>query len=153
MNAMIQFTGAVLLLAVMAGSAVAHGNDAGQKAARIIVREVDFEEASIDQIVEWIRHYSARVDPEGVGINVLVRRGDEDRGPSQTARVTLALSNVPLSEMIRYVCMAAGMNYRFEETAVIIADPSVPMAKMETRFYPVSGDLLRAATRQMDEDR
>jgi len=46
--------------------------------------------------------------------------------------------NMPLGTIIRYICKGAGLKYKIDTSAVIVADPSVIIDEMVTRFYPVS---------------
>ena len=46
--------------------------------------------------------------------------------------------NMPVGDIIRYICIASGKKYKVETNAVIIADPSIELDEMVTRFYPVS---------------
>lgn len=58
--------------------------------------------------------------------------------------ITMNMDNIPLGEVIRYICMGAGLKSRIESHAVIIADQSVPFETLETRFYPVEAGVLDA---------
>ncbi|MEA2013559.1 MAG: hypothetical protein U9O87_10885 [Verrucomicrobiota bacterium] len=44
---------------------------------------------------------------------------------------------IPLGDAIKYICQGAGLQYRIEENAIVIADKLKPLDKLETRFYPV----------------
>ena len=58
--------------------------------------------------------------------------------------ITMNMDNIPLGEIIRYICLGANLKWRIEEHAVIIADKSVPLETMETRFYNVEAGVLDA---------
>ena len=62
--------------------------------------------------------------------------------PIADSSVTMDFDNVPLGELIRYVCKASGLKYRIEKHAVIIAGPNVALDRMETRIYPVGPGFL-----------
>jgi general secretion pathway protein D len=121
------------LLAVPGASA----GDTFRRAHQIVLPRAEFEEASLSSVVSWLRMKSRELDPAAEGINVFVRQAPEADAPSRRARITLEVTNVPLADLIRYICDASGLRYRFDDAAVVIADPSFPMEKMETRFYRV----------------
>jgi tetratricopeptide (TPR) repeat protein len=67
--------------------------------------------------------------------------------------ITMDFDNIPLGEAIRYICQGAGLKYRIERYAVIIAGRDVPLDDMETRIYPVeAGFLTTQATRESNLD-
>lgn len=57
--------------------------------------------------------------------------------------ITMDFDNIPLGEAIRYICQGAGLKYKVETHAIIIASQNVPFDEMETRFYPVEAGFLR----------
>ncbi|OGV75413.1 MAG: hypothetical protein A3K19_12795 [Lentisphaerae bacterium RIFOXYB12_FULL_65_16] len=59
--------------------------------------------------------------------------------------ITMNMDNIPLGEVIRYICMGAGLKFRVESNAVIIADKSIALDEMETRYYPVEAGVLDAS--------
>ena len=54
----------------------------------------------------------------------LVRKDVAPPGIVGERTVTLSMSKVPVSEVLRYVCMGAGLRYRFEKEGIIIEDKS-----------------------------
>ena len=52
--------------------------------------------------------------------------------------------NMPIGEIIRYICIAAGLKYKVDDHAVLIADPRVTIDEMVTRFYPVNSQVFSA---------
>ncbi|NOY81539.1 MAG: hypothetical protein GXP31_11125 [Kiritimatiellaeota bacterium] len=121
---------------VPAFSLLAAGGKTPEKVRKLVVPRLKFEDATIQQVVQFLQQQSKRLDPDGEGVNFLL---ELDRRVTAAARpkIPLDLRSLPLSEAIRYVCMAAGLQYKIEDYAVIIADRGVPLGKMETRFYPV----------------
>ncbi len=68
------------------------------------------------------------------------------QGPTPTAdaTITIDMDNIPLEDAIRYIAHSGNLKYRVEQYAVIIADPSIPIEQLETRFYPVDAGFMRA---------
>lgn len=54
--------------------------------------------------------------------------------------ITIMFDDLSLGEAIRNICIAADMNYRIEEFAVVIAAKTVALDNLETRIYPVEQD-------------
>ena len=49
--------------------------------------------------------------------------------------------NMPIGEIIRYICVASNLKYKVDANAVIVAHPSVQIDEMVTRFYPVNSSV------------
>jgi general secretion pathway protein D len=58
------------------------------------------------------------------------------------ARITVSLSNIPLSEALRYVTNLAGLKYKVEAYAVSIVPASTPTETVITKEYKVRPDLI-----------
>jgi len=132
----------ILTVLIAALTVTAYGGNALTKVHRIIIPRVEFEEASIDSVLAWLRIKARELDPAAEGVNFFLKQAPEPTAPSRTARVTMEMRNVPLESLVRYVCQASGMKCRFDDNAVVIADPSIPIGKMETRFYHVNSTVL-----------
>jgi Flp pilus assembly secretin CpaC/tetratricopeptide (TPR) repeat protein len=56
--------------------------------------------------------------------------------------IILNMDNISLGEVIRYICLGAGLKERIEEDAVLILHPKNTTETMETRFYSVAAGVL-----------
>ncbi len=65
---------------------------------------------------------------------------------------TLDFDNIPLSEVIRYVCEAAGLKYKVEEHAVVILGPGVSRGQLELRFFAIDPRLYASGGDDDDSD-
>ena len=181
------------------------------KLQNIVLPKVEFEEASVAQVVAFLKKRSQELDPDGEGVNIILQleapagaaepaagegtgEGDTAGGdafaaaapaapaggmppgmrPPQAAApaeapaageeaaatppaaggaannpgertVTLSMTNVPMGEVIRYLCMGTGLKYVVDTNAVVIADKSVPLKDLETRFYSVEAGVIDSA--------
>jgi type II secretory pathway component GspD/PulD (secretin)/tetratricopeptide (TPR) repeat protein len=52
--------------------------------------------------------------------------------------------NMPIGEIIRYICISSNLKYKIDSYAIIIAHPSVQIDEMVTRFYPVNSSVFAA---------
>lgn len=108
------------------------------KMDRIIIPRVQFQGASIEEALEFLRIKSrdfdtVERDPSRKGINLIAKHGST---PS-TAQISLDLKDVPMTEVLRYVTELAGMKYKIEPYAVLVVPLSDAGAEMYTRTFKV----------------
>lgn len=148
------------------------------KLENIHIPKIEFEEATVAQVVTFLKKRSQELDPENEGVNIIFHQETTGRGgegaavapaaepapaavPAEGAvaaepkaadassvsnrLITLSMNNVPLGEVLRYVCLGANLKYRVENYAVVIADKNAPLENMDTRFYPVEAGVFDAA--------
>lgn len=111
------------------------GVDLKHKLNRLIIDHMEFEDASVAEVIEFFRRESKRIDPDGIGVNILVLGKDKAKTiPS----ITLAFNKIPLGEAIRYVCQAANLKHRVDKHAVVIAMPGASLNRtMRTKAFKV----------------
>lgn len=137
----------------------------------IVIPSLDFRQANIVDVINFLREASVASDPEGSGVNILLKlpegasavatpAADAGSDPWATpaadagaegasfstgtsiAPITLNLRNVTLMAAIKYVTEVAGLKFRVEEAAVIIYPPGQGIEKVLTRLYPVMPSIL-----------
>lgn len=119
-----------------------YGDSMERKATRIVVPELDVEDMAVGEVVKWLRRESKRLDPEHVGVNFFLKLDPRHANEITQREVTLSFRRLSIEEIVRYLCMATGLQYRLEANAVVIADTSVALDKMETRFYHLEPGVL-----------
>ncbi len=96
---------------------------------------VQFQDATIEEAVEFLRMKSRDLDPAADpaqrGVNIVLKAVDV---PS-TARISLDLKDVPMDEALRYVTELAGMRYRIEGGRIVIEPVVDSQTEMFTRSY------------------
>ncbi|WP_395749421.1 hypothetical protein [Prosthecobacter sp.] len=117
------------------------------KMNKIIFPTVSFQDATVEEAIEYLRVKSRDLDTfteaGGVkGVNIILRTGD---APS-TARISLDLRDIPLSEALRYVTELAQMKYKVEANAVMVTPIVEGTPELLTRSYPVPPDFLAQIT-------
>lgn len=129
-----------------------------EKMADIVIPSLEFRQANIVDVVNFLRDASAASDPDGMGINILLNLGvgeeeesvednmtsdlNEDFGFQETKKsslpnITLTLRNVTLLDAVKYITEIAGLRYRLEDRVVIITRADVAVGQIMTRLYPV----------------
>ena len=116
-----------------------------RKMRAIVIPKVELTDVPVAEVIKFLRRASKRFDPDRRGINLFVRLNPAHAAAIKQSQVTLSFVNLPLEEVIRYFCMAAGLHYRVEEKAVVIADRSIALDRMQTRFYRLQPGVVDAA--------
>jgi general secretion pathway protein D len=116
-----------------------------EKMNKIIFPTVQFQGATIDEAIEYLRVKSRDLDTftdaSGVkGVNIILRTGD---APSN-ASISLDLKDVPMSEALRYITELAQMKFKVEAHAVLVVPLSEDANQQYTRSYRVPPDFLSA---------
>jgi len=100
-----------------AGAAAQVAPDAITAKLESIRLTVDFHKASLDQVLSDLSDQSQRLDPMHRGVNFIV-------SPVATAAarppVTLKLSNVPLEDVLHYICQMTGVKYATDGLVVYL---------------------------------
>jgi len=109
----------------------------------IIIPEIGLNNSTVEEAVEFLRLRSVELDPEGTGINFVVRtpkvvgESGEDLGdggdlgaaddalgtganPNAILIKQLNLKNVPLRVALQYICEEANLRYKVDEFAVTL---------------------------------
>jgi hypothetical protein len=102
-----------------------------QKLDQIILPKVEFNGATLEQALEYLRTQSRKLDKSTSGekgVKIILRLDDTPI----TESITLNVQDLPLSEAIRYVTELTQTKYRVEENSVLI----VPLlAEFETELH------------------
>jgi hypothetical protein len=108
-------TRAMLANALTKIGAQGGGNELEASYAKIVVPRVELVEISVAEALPLLGELGFRASGEKVRPNLLLRPG-----AGGDARISLTLSEVPLTEAIRYVAQMAGLEVKYEKFAVVI---------------------------------
>jgi hypothetical protein len=89
------------------------------KLDEIIIPEVNVHDASVIDVVEFLRGQSQTLSRDKTAIN-FVWQAPED---AKAAKVTLNLRNIPLADVLKYVMDSTGLRYRVDAHAIVIYKP------------------------------
>ncbi len=113
------------------------GSAAYDKALKIIFPKIELRAATVAEAVDLLRQKAREFDEEKQGVKLILKPG-----PDANARLSLSLTNIPLSEAVRYVADLAGLEVRAEPDALVLQ----PYAGGHlTREWRISGEILRRA--------
>ena len=100
----------------------------------IVYPEINWNEKTVDEALKYLSRRSKEYDPdkEGIEIDYVASTGD-------TPVVTLNLTNMPLSEIIRYTCLLTGLEYRIDGNNILVSKNAA--SKMVDRKLQVSSKI------------
>jgi hypothetical protein len=94
-----------------------------EAAAEIILPQIDFEDVSLTEAIEYLRIKSRNPDRRKRGVNFLLT---DQRAASQK-RFSLALADVPVTEAMHKIAAVTGWKVRFDpRVAVLTRGPHLP---------------------------
>jgi len=94
-----------------------------------IIPEVNFREARVADVIEFLRTESQKISGAENPIN-FVWEAPED---FKSVKVTLSLRQVPLADALKYVTVLCGLRYRVDPHAVVVYQAAPPV---QTDFFP-----------------
>lgn len=83
---------------------------------QLILPRVDLREASLAEVLEFLRQKGNQIAQGKVAIN-FVPQLDETQ---KAAKITLSLQNVPFTEALRYVGELGGVQFVYERFAIVV---------------------------------
>lgn len=86
------------------------------KEAEIILPKIELREATLDEAVEAVVKMSREHDPRKQGVNVFLKLSNPN-----TAKVTLSLKNVAVSQALRYIADLSGLMFSKERGAFVLS--------------------------------
>ena len=105
--------------------AAAKPGDAEERARRIVIPRTEFQEASPEDVVNFLVSKSRELDPDKKGVNIFVHAPKE----AQAARITLNLRDIPLLDAVKYVAAIAGLKMTAGENALMLSPANAPAAE------------------------
>ena len=85
----------------------------------LILPQVQFKDATLDSVLDALKQQAAKVSNGQTLVNFVVKPG-----VNTTTPVTLALSNIPFREAVRYVGELVGAEIVFDRYAIILKPKS-----------------------------
>jgi general secretion pathway protein D len=112
-----------------------------QKLRTMIVPKVDFAGASLDEVVEFLRVRSRDLDPTGKGVDFVLNLPPETSG----ATIDLAVTNMPMEEVVRYCADKVGAAFKVDEFAVKFVSLTESSTEFFVRTYRVPPGFIESA--------
>jgi hypothetical protein len=86
------------------------------KLERLRIKHFECKEETPISLFKSLRSISKKIDPTGKGVNFILTGGLS----SSNRVITLSLDDIPMYDVIKYICMVADLSYKIDEYAVII---------------------------------
>lgn len=123
---------------------------AGAKALSIILPKVEFREATIQEVLEYLRVKAAEIDPEHAGVNIVLKLppappADSSRINPADARITLQLTNIPLYEALKYAAELCDLQLVTTRNAMVLQPAQAGAAKEVSVLRPLPSAAAPAA--------
>ncbi len=112
-----------------------------RKLREMIIAQIDFSEATLGEVMEYLRVRTRDLDPTGKGVDFV--NGVPADQPLKP--ISLNLREVPVEEVLRYVADIAGITYKVEEFAVRLVSLADASADIISRTYRVPPDFISSA--------
>ncbi|MBN1863737.1 MAG: hypothetical protein JW808_02425, partial [Victivallales bacterium] len=109
-----------------------------EKLNSIIMGSINFTDVPIQSVVRFLSAESKRLDSTGEGVNIALGMSDQEL--LDVPAVNMVLDNLPLREVIRYLCQSTGLRYRVEERVLTIGTEAID--PMDTKFINVRTALI-----------
>ena len=101
--------------------------DLKSKADALMVSKVDFKDASLTAVLDYLPKLATKESGGGMALNV-VRAFPKEYGDEK--HITLQLSNVPMSSVLEYIAQIGGLTVKYEKVAIVLrpAEGAAPAA-------------------------
>ncbi len=140
-------------------SAVSNVAKMRKKLEEIMIKEISFNEAPIEDVVTFLTVKSRESDPTGEGVNFVLKQGGivaptlavagtkpaaaaAPAKPNKIPPVTITLSNLPLSEVLRFINTTTGLKTQIDDYAIVLLPQSDDATTLSTRTYSVPANFL-----------
>lgn len=87
-----------------------------EKVLKLKVPKLRLKERSLDFVVEFLRRKSSSLSKDGIELNIIV--GDVDIAK----KINLDVDNMPIGEILRYICDQLSLTYTVEDYTIIIKE-------------------------------
>jgi len=112
----------------------AAGNELYNRLNDLMIDHIELNDSDIGSAIMYLRARSKELDPLGEGFNIIVPQADK----YANKLITLNLDQIPLYEVIRYICKITGLSFRIDETDKIITIGSgSDVSDMVIRYIPI----------------
>jgi len=151
------------------GNNSANSKDAiNNKLNKIILDRIDLEDASIREVVDFLKQKSRQLDtstedPKKKGVNIILKLASQGSAPTSSptteaqeptakprvtedTKISIALKNVPLIEAVRYLTELADLKYKIEPFAVSLIPITENTEDLVTKEYRVPPGFIPAST-------
>lgn len=92
--------------------------DLRTKVRTLVLPDLNFRNASLPEVADFIVEQSRAADPEGVGVSIILK--DDARGTLRSRRLTIGVKKPTIENALRLLSSAAGLLVRIDPGAIVI---------------------------------
>jgi hypothetical protein len=81
----------------------------------VIIPKVEFRDASLREALEFLRKKVTEITDGKQAVNFVVQVPEEN-----AAKVTVSLTNIPVTEVLRYMGGLAGVTFTYDQYAIVV---------------------------------
>ncbi len=107
------------LLGVLLVSTVGAAEPLSAKLDRLIIPKLSFRQATLKEVIDYVEEQSRKVDPEGVGVKILLKLPEG----SQKGTLTFDMRRISVRDVLKYLAEVADVRFRIESGAVVLEPP------------------------------
>lgn len=96
------------------------GGNLEKRASSVIIPSFDVKDASLSTVLDYLPQAAAEQSNGALALNI-VRLFTSDF--ANETKVTLSIRNAPVTEILRYVAQAAGLQVQYQPHAVVLSQP------------------------------
>ena len=89
--------------------------------------DMKFRQATVPEIIDWIRDQSIAADPAGVGLSLVLK--DDAKGTLAATRLTLGLTRPTVRRALELLATSANLYIRRDARAVVIEPSKVVIGR------------------------
>lgn len=125
-------------------------NELFNKLNSIVIEHIEFSDSDITSAISLLKIRSKDADPDGKGINIINRIPNDESFKNKT--ITLELDQVPIYEIIRYICKQTGLSFRIDESdQTLTIGTGSDVNDMVTRYIPVRQGIIKRIVTDMGD--
>lgn len=99
---------------------------------KVILEKVDFHDATLVELLEFLRQKGNQLGEGKVAINFVFQLEEQ----AKNAKVTLTMQKVPFTEVLRYIGELANVQFTFEPYAIVVKPRGAAPAATGTATAP-----------------
>jgi general secretion pathway protein D len=136
------------------------GMTVSKKLERIMIPKIALDQASLEEALDLLRLRAAENDtfelnPARKGVNITLNLGPQDSEAARLIReqrITLQLSNVPLSRVLRSITEMTRTSYSTDDFAVILRPVGTTSEELVSRTFRVPPDFINSLSSGATDD-
>ena len=121
-----------------------------EKMRNVVIPDVELEDVGIEEAIDFVRNQARQLDttttdPVQKGFNIVLNIGTGEIGTQVRAmRFNLQVKNVPVSQLLTYICEQTRTQFSIDEYAINIRPLGTDGVELTTRTFKVPPDFLSA---------